>query len=50
MASEYNLEAAILATLAKFPLRVKLHHVLSHQDKQQPNILKLKWEAQLNVI
>ncbi len=50
MASEYNLEAAILATLAKFPLQIKLHHIPSHQDKKQPNILKLKWKAQLNII
>jgi hypothetical protein len=50
LASEFDLETAIQQTTAALPLKIELHHVRSHQDLQQPNILKLPWEAQLNII
>jgi hypothetical protein len=50
MASEFDLEIAITKTLKALPLMIMLHHVKSHQDRNQPNLLKLAWEAQLNVL
>jgi hypothetical protein len=50
LASEFNLEATILATLQALSLVINLNHVKSHQDKKQPDFLKLKWEAQLNLV
>jgi hypothetical protein len=50
IASEFDLEIAILKTTASLPLVIKLHHIQSNQDKKQPMIYLLPWEAQLNII
>ena len=51
IALEYNLVAAILKSLEAIPLRITLRkHIKSHQDNEErTNILKLPWEAQLNI-
>jgi hypothetical protein len=48
--SEFDLETAILATFKALPLKITRHHVLAHQDDKQPNLLKLRWKAQLNIV
>jgi hypothetical protein len=50
LVSDYVLEAAITATLTDLPLKIFKHHVNSHQDKDEPDLLKLPWKAQLNII
>jgi hypothetical protein len=50
MASDFDLEIAIQNTLTALPIAIKLHHVRSHQDRKQPRIHLLSWEAQLNII
>jgi hypothetical protein len=50
VASEYDIEVAILKTLATLPLVTHLHHVKGHQDLTQPNTFLLPWEAQLNIV
>jgi hypothetical protein len=50
MASEFDIETAIIHTLKALPLVVTLHHVMGHKDKQQPKTYLLPWEAQLNII
>jgi N-acyl-D-aspartate/D-glutamate deacylase len=50
MASEFNLEIAILHATTALPLLLELHHVRSHQDKKQPKTQLLSWEAQLNIV
>ena len=50
IALEYNLVAAILKSLEAIPLRITHKHIKSHQDNEErTNILKLSWEAQLNI-
>jgi hypothetical protein len=48
--SEFDLESAILAAFKELPLKITRHHVAAHQDDRQPNILRLRWKAQLNII
>jgi hypothetical protein len=50
MASEFDLEITISNTLEELPLNIELHHVKSHQDKPQPTLIRLSWEARLNVL
>jgi hypothetical protein len=50
IASDFDLEVAIVKTLDALPLVIKLHHVRSHQDKKQPKTFLLPWEAQLNIV
>jgi hypothetical protein len=50
LASKYDLEAAIIATTKALPLILNLHHIKGHQDQKQPDILKLSWAAQLNIV
>jgi hypothetical protein len=50
LASEYDLESAITATLQALPITLHLDHIKAHQDKLQPNTLLLPWEAQLNIV
>jgi hypothetical protein len=50
IALEYNLVADILKSLEAIPLRITHKHIKSHQDNEErTNILKLSWEAQLNI-
>jgi hypothetical protein len=44
------LEAAITVTLTILPLKISKRHLNSHQDKEEPDILKLPWQAQLNIV
>jgi hypothetical protein len=48
--SEFDLESAILAAFKELPLKITRHHVAAHQDDRQPNILRLRWKAQLNIV
>jgi hypothetical protein len=50
LASDFDLEAAITQTIVDLPLKLSQLHVKSHQDKEQPDTLKLPWKAQLNVV
>ena len=50
MASDFDMEIAIQNTLTALPIAIELHHVRSHQDRKQPRIHLLSWEAQLNII
>jgi hypothetical protein len=50
LASDFNLEAAITQTIRDNPLQLSQQHVKSHQDKDQPDTLKLSWKAQLNIL
>jgi hypothetical protein len=50
LASDYDLEAAITQTIVDLPLHLSQLHVKSHQDKDQPDTLKLPWKVQLNVL
>jgi hypothetical protein len=50
LASDYDLEAAITQTILDLPLTLSQLHVKSHQDKDQPDTLRLSWKAQLNVL
>ena len=50
MALKYTLEAAILKSLEAIPLRITPKHIKSHQDNEETNLLKLLWEAQLNIV
>jgi hypothetical protein len=48
--SEFDLETAILATIKALPLTITRKHVAAHQDDKQPDILKLRWHVQLNIV
>jgi hypothetical protein len=50
LASDFDLEAAILASIAESPLKIIRRHVKSHQDDDVDDPLELPWPAQLNVI
>jgi hypothetical protein len=39
-----------LATIKELPITILRKHVRAHQDDKQPDILKLHWHAQLNII
>ena len=48
--SEFDLETAILASIKELPITITRKHVAAHQDDKQPNTLKLRWPAQLNIV
>jgi hypothetical protein len=48
--SEFDLEIAIRATITATPLTITRHHIAAHQDNKQPDIIKLRWKAQLNIV
>ena len=50
IASDFDLEAAITATISNLPLKLSQRHVNSHQDLEEPDILRLPWQAQLNIV
>jgi hypothetical protein len=50
IASDYDLEAAILASISELPLTFVRRHVKSHQDDEVDSVLELPWPAQLNVV
>jgi hypothetical protein len=50
LASDFDLESAILASIAESPLSIRRRHVKSHQDDDVDDVLELPWPAQLNVV
>jgi hypothetical protein len=48
--SEFDLESAILATITELPITILCKQVQAHQDDKQPNLLKLRWHIQLNIL
>ncbi len=47
---EFDLEIAILATIKALPVTILQKHILAHQDNKQPDLLKLFWHVQLNIV
>jgi hypothetical protein len=48
LASEFDLESEVLEILHRLPFKLSLDHVKGHQDKANPPVQDLPWEAQMN--